>query len=150
MNEKSEEIIGMQDEEEHENTENEQWKKFPQLKILSIDFNQNNTLLVLSTNYGYRIFDVLNDFKLVSTVDENQKELGPLKKTKILYKSSLIGFVGDRDNKRFKENTFNHVCNIGHFWFTQHGQCGTFRFRRKSRRMFRRLSSATRTASRTR
>ena len=84
MNEKSEEIIGMQDEEEHENTENEQWKKFPQLKILSIDFNQNNTLLVLSTNYGYRIFDVLNDFKLVSTVDENQKELGPLKKTKIL------------------------------------------------------------------
>ena len=107
MNEKSEEIIGIQEEEEHENTENEQWKKFPQLKILSIDFNQNNTLLVLSTNYGYRIFDVLNDFKLVSTVDENQKELGPLKKTKILYKSSLIGFVGDRDNKRFKENTFN-------------------------------------------
>ena len=107
MNEKSEEIIGMQDEEEHENTENEQWKKFPQLKILSIDFNQNNTLLILSTNYGYRIFDVLNDFKLVSTVDENLKELGPLKKTKILYKSSLIGFVGDRDNKRFKENTFN-------------------------------------------
>ncbi len=47
MNEKSEEIIGMQDEEEHENTENEQWKKFPQLKILSMDFNQNNTLLVL-------------------------------------------------------------------------------------------------------
>ena len=107
MNEKSEEIIGMQDEEEHENTENEQWKKFPQLKILSIDFNQNNTLLVLSTNYGYRIFDVLNDFKLVSTVDQNQKELGPLKRTKVLYKSSLVGFIGDRDNKRFKENTFN-------------------------------------------
>ena len=72
-----------------------------------MDYNQNNTLLVLSTNYGYRIFDVLNNFKLVSTVDENQKELGPLKKTKILYKSSLLGFIGMRENERFKENTFN-------------------------------------------
>ena len=72
-----------------------------------MDYNQNNTLLVLSTNYGYRIFDVLNDFKLVSVVDENQKELGPLKKTKILYKSSLLGFIGMRENERFKENTFN-------------------------------------------
>ena len=61
MSEKSEEIIGMQEDDEQENAENEQWKKFPNLKILSIDFNQNNTLLVLSTNYGYRIFDVLND-----------------------------------------------------------------------------------------
>ena len=50
MSEKSEEIIGMQEDDEQENAENEQWKKFPNLKILSIDFNQNNTLLVLSTN----------------------------------------------------------------------------------------------------
>ena len=61
MSDKSEEIIGAQDEEDQENIENEEWKKPSQLKILSIDFNQNNTLLVLSTNYGYRIFDVLND-----------------------------------------------------------------------------------------
>ena len=106
MSDKSEEIIGAQDEEDQENIENEEWKKPSQLKILSIDFNQNNTLLVLSTNYGYRIFDVLNDFKLVSTVDQNQKELGPLKKTKILYKSSLVGFIGARENEHFKENTF--------------------------------------------
>ena len=58
MSDKSEEIIGAQDEEDQENIENEEWKKPSQLKILSIDFNQNNTLLVLSTNYGYRIFDV--------------------------------------------------------------------------------------------
>ncbi len=106
MSDKSEEIIGAQDEEDQENIENEEWKKPSQLKILSIDFNQNNTLLVLSTNYGYRIFDVLNDFKLVSTVDQNQKELGPLKKTKILYKSSLVGFIVARENEHFKENTF--------------------------------------------
>ena len=61
MSDKSEEIIGAQDEEDQENIENEEWKKPSRLKILSIDFNQNNTLLVLSTNYGYRIFDVLND-----------------------------------------------------------------------------------------
>ena len=107
MSDKSEEIIKNQDEEDQENIANEEeWKKPSQLKILSIDYNQNNTLLILSTNYGYRIFDVLNDFKLVSTVDQNQKELGPLKKTKILYKSSLIGFIGARENERFKENTF--------------------------------------------
>ena len=107
MSDKSEEIIKNQDEEDQENIANEEeWKKPSQLKILSIDYNQNNTFLILSTNYGYRIFDVLNDFKLVSTVDQNQKELGPLKKTKILYKSSLIGFIGARENERFKENTF--------------------------------------------
>ena len=55
MSDKSEEIIGAQDEEDQENIENEEWKKPSQLKILSIDYNQNNTLLVLSTNYGYRI-----------------------------------------------------------------------------------------------
>ena len=94
MSDKSEEIIKNQDEEDQENIANEEeWKKPSQLKILSIDYNQNNTF-------------VLNDFKLVSTVDQNQKELGPLKKTKILYKSSLIGFIGARENERFKENTF--------------------------------------------
>ena len=39
-------------------------------------------------------------------MDQNQKELGPLKKTKILYKSSLVGFIGARENEHFKENTF--------------------------------------------
>ena len=107
MSEKSDEVIGIQDEEEQDINEGENWKKLPYLKILSMEYNQNNTLLVLSTNYGYRIFDTLNNFKLVSIVDENQKELGPLKKTKILYKSSLIGFIGARENERFKENTLN-------------------------------------------
>ena len=105
MSEKSDEVIGIQDEDQ-DNQDNEKWKKIPYLKILSMEYNQNNTLLVLSTNYGYRIFDVLNNFKLVSTVDRNQKELGPLKKTKILYKPSLVGFIGVRENEHFKENTF--------------------------------------------
>jgi len=107
MSEKSDEVIGIQDEEDPEIKEGDNWKKLPYLKIFSMEYNQNNTLLVLGTNFGYRVFDVLNDFKLVSTVDENQKELGPLKKAKILYKSSLIGFIGARENKRFKENTLN-------------------------------------------
>ena len=107
MSEKSDEVIGIQDEEEQEIKEGDNWKKLPYLKIFSMEYHQNNTLLVLGTNFGYRVFDVLNDFKLVSTVDENQKELGPLKKAKILYKSSLIGFNGARENKRFKENTLN-------------------------------------------
>ena len=84
MSEKSDEVIGIQDEEEPEKDDN--WKKLPYLKIFSMEYNQNNTLLDLGTNFGYRVFDVLNDFKLVSTVDENQKELGSLKKAKILYK----------------------------------------------------------------
>ena len=107
MSEKSDEVIGIQDEEDQEIKEGDNWKKLPYLKIFSMEYNQNNTLLVLGTNFGYRVFDVLNDFKLVSTVDENQKELGPLKRAKILYKSSLIGFIGARENKRFKENTLN-------------------------------------------
>ena len=82
------------------------WEKIPNIKILSMSYNQNNTLLILGTNYGYRILDALHDFQIISTVDENQKELGPLKKAKILYKSSLIGFIGDKENKRFKENIF--------------------------------------------
>ena len=107
MSEKSDSIIRMEDEEQQkENLQNERWKKLPYLKVLSIDYNQNNTLLVIGTNYGYRIFDVLNDFQLISTVDDNQKELGPLKKCKVLYKSSLLGFIGDKENQRFKENSF--------------------------------------------
>ena len=52
------------------------WEKIPNLKIISMSYNQNNTLLVLGTNYGYRILDVLHDFQIISTVNESQKELG--------------------------------------------------------------------------
>jgi len=104
MSEKSDSII--QDEEVNDNQQSDSWKKVPNIKVISMDFNQNNTLLVLSTNYGYRIFDVVHDFQLISTVDENQKDLGPLKKCKILYKSSLLGFIGTKENERFKENSF--------------------------------------------
>ena len=73
MSEKSEDLIQMQEEEEKENQENESWQKIPNIKVLSINYNQNKTLLVLSTNYGYRIYDVLNNFKLVSTLDQIRK-----------------------------------------------------------------------------
>ena len=82
------------------------WNKHPNLKILSISINQNKTLLVMGTNYGYRIFDMQNEFKLISIVDQHQKELGPLKRVKLLYKSQLIGFLSTNDNNRFKENCF--------------------------------------------
>ena len=106
MSAKSDSVIGMEDEEEKDHHLIENWQKFPELKILSMEYNQNNTLLVISTNYGYRIFDALNDFQLISTVDGNQKDLGPLKKCKLLYKSSLLGFIGAKENEHFKENTF--------------------------------------------
>jgi len=106
MSKKSDSIIEMEEEEEKDNTQKEKWKKLPNLKILSLNFNQNNTLLVVGTNYGYRIFDVVNNFQLISDVDKSQKDLGPLKLVKILYKSSLVGFVGAKENERFKENTF--------------------------------------------
>ena len=80
MRHKSDSVIGIDDEDDQENQLNEKWKKIPNLKVISMDYNQNNTLLVISTNYGYRIFDVLNDFQLISTVDYNQRELGALKK----------------------------------------------------------------------
>ena len=70
-----------------------------------MDYNQNNSLLVLGTNYGYRIFDVVNNFQLLSTVDDSQKDLGPLKLCKILYKSPLLGFIGAKENQRLKENS---------------------------------------------
>ena len=104
MSHKSDSVIGIDDEEDQEL--NEKWKKIPNLKIISMDYNQNNTLLVISTNYGYRIFDVLHDFQLISTVDYNKRELRALKKCKVLYKSSLLGFIGAKENERFKENTF--------------------------------------------
>ena len=106
MSHKSDSVIGIEDREEQENQMNEKWKKLPNLKVLSMDYNQNNTLLVISTNYGYRVFDVLNNFQLISIVDDNQKDLGPLQKCKVLYKSSLLGFIGTKDNGRFKENSF--------------------------------------------
>jgi len=104
MSHKSNSVIGIEDEDE-QNQLNEKWKKIPNLKVLSMDYNQNNTLLVISTNYGYRIFDVINDFQLISTVDDSQKNLGALKKCKVLYKSSLLGFIGDKENERFKDNS---------------------------------------------
>ena len=44
---------------------------------------------------------------MISNVDQEQKEIGPLKRAKILYKSSLVGFIGAKENKLVKENTFN-------------------------------------------
>ena len=51
MSHKSNSVIGIEDEDE-QNQLNEKWKKIPNLKVLSMDYNQNNTLLVISTNYG--------------------------------------------------------------------------------------------------
>ena len=104
MSEKSDSVIA-EDEDAQENQLNEKWKKLPNIKVLSMDYNQNNSLLVLGTNYGYRIFDVVNNFQLLSTVDDSQKDLGPLKLCKILYKSPLLGFIGAKENQRFKENS---------------------------------------------
>ncbi len=106
MSEKSDSVIKLEDEEQmHENQIRENWKKLPNLKVISMEYNQNHSLLVISTNYGYRVFDALNDFKLISSVDEEQKDLGPLKKCKVLYKSSLLAFIGTKENQRFKENS---------------------------------------------
>ena len=103
--EDSESTISIDDDDD-DKIDDLRWNKLPNLKILSISTNQNKSLLIMGTNYGYRIFDIQNEFKLVSVVDQHQKELGPLKKVKVLYKSQLIGFLGNSDNNRFKENCF--------------------------------------------
>lgn len=71
--------------------------------IHGIFMNQNNTLLSVATNNGYKIYESYN-YLQVSEEDEFQDLIGPLKIAIPFYESSLVIFVGNDDNNVFPSN----------------------------------------------
>jgi hypothetical protein len=63
-------------------------------------FNQNNTLVSLATNKGYKIFESFN-LKQVSEDDEINELIGDLKISIPFYESNIIHFVGSNNNQSF-------------------------------------------------
>jgi hypothetical protein len=79
------------------------WNKLPLIKVNNIDFNIDKSLLILSTNYGYRIYDN-KAFNLLSSLDKNQENFGSLKKTSVFFSSYLICFLGTDNNEVYRSN----------------------------------------------
>ena len=78
-----------------------------EIQVQKIDYiingmflNQNNTLLSLATNKGYKIFESFN-LKQVSEDDEIIELIGDLKIAIPFYESNLIHFVGSDKNLSF-------------------------------------------------
>ena len=84
---------------------NQPWNCFEEkLKINNIEINQDLELMLLSTNYGFWIFDI-QTYSLLTGVDiEFQNNLGDIFKTLTYFSSSLIFFIGNKDNKNYKSN----------------------------------------------
>ncbi|MCQ2818827.1 MAG: hypothetical protein MJ252_16295 [archaeon] len=78
------------------------WNK-KKAKVYNITFNQDKTLLVVSTSAGYRIFEA-GTFALVSEVNDFQDIIGPLSYAITLYGSQLVFFIGRDDNLTFPNN----------------------------------------------
>lgn len=62
--------------------------------------NENNTLISLATNKGYKIFEAYN-FRQVSEEDEIIELIGELKIVLNLYESNIVIFVGTEENLNF-------------------------------------------------
>jgi hypothetical protein len=65
--------------------------------------NQNNTLLSIATDKGYKIYESYN-FIQVSEDDDYQDLIGSLKIALTFYESQLVFFVGKEDNSTFLSN----------------------------------------------
>lgn len=65
--------------------------------------NENNTLISLATNKGYKIFESYN-LKQVSEDDEIIELLGDLQIAIPFYESNLVFFVGSDSNLNFPSN----------------------------------------------
>lgn len=63
-------------------------------------FNQNNTLLSIATENGYKIYEAYN-FIQVSEDDEIHSLIGPLKIALTFFESQLVFFVGHDNNTTF-------------------------------------------------
>ena len=85
------------------NTNDYFWNKFPTLEINNIEFNSDKTLLIFSTNSGYRIYDS-KTFTLLSHLNEKQLHLGSLKKVSVFYCSYIICFLASDNNDIYKTN----------------------------------------------
>lgn len=73
------------------------------IKINGMFINQNNTLLSIATDRGYKIYESYN-FIQVSEDDDYQDLIGPLKIALNFYESHLVFFVGTEDNTTFLTN----------------------------------------------
>ena len=76
-------------------------KEFP-VKINSIKYNQDNTLFVLATSRGYKIFSTKN-MKQVHEETEKVRDLGDLELALTYYSSSLVFFIPSKYNNNFSE-----------------------------------------------
>ena len=85
------------------NTNDYFWNKFPTLEINNIQFNSDKTLLIFSTNSGYRIYDS-KTFTLLSNINDKQLHLGSLKKVSVFYCSYIICFLASDNNDIYKTN----------------------------------------------
>jgi hypothetical protein len=70
------------------------------LVINGMFLNQNNTLLSIATDKGYKIFESYN-FLQVSEEDDFQDLIGSLKIALPFYESHIVFFVGKEDNTTF-------------------------------------------------
>ena len=85
------------------NTNDYFWNKFPTLEINNIEFNSDKTLLIFSTNSGYRIYDS-KTFTLLSNLNDKQLNLGSLKKASVFYSSYIICFLASDNNDIYQTN----------------------------------------------
>ena len=82
----------------------ENWNKEDPVRINSIKFNQDNTLFTLATTKGFRIFTA-NSYFLIHPIRKEINEIGNISIANLLYKSSLIFFVGNETNNNWKQNS---------------------------------------------
>ena len=74
-------------------------KEFP-VKINAIRYNQDNTLFILATSKGYKIFSTQN-LKQVHEETQIVRELGDLELVLTYYSSSLVFFIPTKNNENF-------------------------------------------------
>ena len=80
-----------------------EWNTQRKVTINNIRFNQDNSLLVLATSRGYRVFDS-RSFEAVSSVNDYHDIIGDIAIAQTLYKSHLVFLVGSLQNNSFLHN----------------------------------------------
>ena len=80
-----------------------EWNTHYKVTINNIRFNQDNSLLVLATSRGYRIFDS-RSFISVSSVNDYHDIIGDIAIAQTLYKSHLVFLVGSLQNSSILHN----------------------------------------------
>ena len=95
----------IKEEDSHENSKDliniKPWnsKEFP-VTINNIRYNQDNTLFLLATSRGYKIFST-NNLKQVHEETEKVRELGDLESVQTYYSSSLVFILPTKNNENY-------------------------------------------------